>query len=372
MASRNSENPKEAKLSDVTLQDSEEKQPLADSLMRLARGTPTAFAGLLHDVESNAIVNETKVTAHCHCLKLDGNGRPRIEDLVRVVAEHILDYAIPRAEIREANEEFSRTGSTQKIIRLANEAKSLFTDLQNSGEGGELLLFALAEKILGLPQLICKMSLKTNSRMHVHGADGLHAGVDSNTGNLILYWGESKIYGDVTSAVRECLASLAPMLKENAAGQRDLQLLQRHADLDDPVLEAAFKKFLDPDSAEFNSLEFRGLCLIGFDCDTYPLEASEIQIDAIAKNIAQTLPTWKSHVRKRISEEKLDAFSIHFLMIPFPSADIFRQSLRSQLGIENIAKALPSGSSATKKTGKKTKTKASPKSQENKMQGREV
>lgn len=372
MANCNNKNPDEAKLADVVHQEIETKHLLADSLMRLARGTPTAFAGLLHDVESNAIVNETKVTAHCHCLKLDGNGRPRIADLVRVVAEHVLDYAIPRAEIREANEEFSRTGSTQKIIRLANEAKSLFTDLKNSGEGGELLLFALAEKILGLPQLICKMSLKTNARMHIHGADGLHAGVDSNTGNLILYWGESKIYGDVTSAVRECLASLAPMLKENAAGQRDLQLLQRHADLDDPVLEAAFKKFLDPDSAEFNSLEFRGLCLIGFDCDTYPLEASGIQIDDIAKNIAQTLPTWKSHVKKRISEEHLDAFSIHFLMIPFPSAELFRKSLRSQLGTEEVVKNSTSSSPATKKAGGKTRKKTSSKSQENKTKAGEV
>lgn len=310
---------------------------LDDALKRLARGTPTDLNGLLHDVESHVTVDGTLVTAHCHCLKLDGNGRPRIEDLVKVIAEHAVDYAIPRSQIREAMEEFDRSQSTQKLVRLAGEARSLFTDLEQSGEGGELLLFALAEKLLRLPQLICKMSLKTNTRMHVHGADGLHAGVDPTTGKLLLYWGESKIYGDVTGAVRECLASIRPMLAEYSSGQRDLQLLQRHADLDDPALEEALKKYLNPDADEFNSLEFRGLGLVGFDCDAYPTGPSTRQLAAMAQQIAATLPTWRGHVKKRLAEEKLDAFAMHFLFVPFPSADGFRQLLRDTLGVAKQA-----------------------------------
>lgn len=308
-------------------------ESLAEALTRLARGTPTSLNGILHEVESHAVVDGTKVSAHCHCLKLDGNGRPRIDDLVKVVAEHVLGYAIPRSQIREAKEELDQTGSPEKFVRLTNEAKALFTDLEQSGEGGELLLFALAEKILRLPQLICKMSLKTNTRMHVHGADGLHAGADPITGKLLLYWGESKIYGDVIAAVRECLASVAPMLSDYSSSQRDLQLLQRHADLDDEKLEEALKKFLDPDSVEFNSLEFRGLCLVGFDCDAYPKGPSAKVLSALAEEIASTLPTWKGHVKRRIAEEELDAFAIHFLFVPFPSADGFRQLLRNQLGL---------------------------------------
>jgi len=324
-------------------------EPLEDALKSLARGTPTTLAGLLHDVESHVVVDGTKVTTHCHCLKLDGNGRPRIEDLVRVITEHVLDYAIPRSQIREADEEYQLTRSTQKFLRLASEAESLFTDLEQSGEGGELLLFVLAEKVLRLPQLICKMSLKTNVRMHVHGADGLHAGVDPATGKLLLYWGESKIFSDVTSAVRECLASIRPMLTEYSAGQRDLQLLQRHADLDDPALEAAIKRFLNPDAEEFNSLEFRGLCLVGFDCDAYPQEPSTTELTELAKQIATTLPAWRGHVKNRIKTEKLDAFAMHFLFVPFPSADGFRQLLRNKLGVGNTA------TTATTSTSRKSR-----------------
>ncbi|SBO43326.1 conserved protein of unknown function [Cyanobium sp. NIES-981] len=313
-------------------------EPLAVALARLARGEPTDLAAVLHDVERHVVVEGTNITAHCHCLTLDGNGRPRIESLVEAVAEHVLDYAIPRSEYRAACEEAARTGSSQKVVRLHTKARELFTDLILSGEGGELLLFALAEKLLKLPQLICKMSLKTNTRMHIHGADGLHAGIDEVSGKLLLYWGESKIFGNVTSAIRDCLKSLAPMLQDHEASKRDLQLLQRHLDVDNEDLENALKKFLNPDDPGFNLLEFRGLCLVGFDCDAYPEGPSRSELEEVVSAITSSLPDWKKHVVKRVTEEKIEAFSMHFLFVPFPSADEFRKLFREHLGLSTEAK----------------------------------
>jgi hypothetical protein len=182
------------------------------------------------------------------------------------------------------------------------------------------------------------MSLKTNTRMHIHGADGLHVGVDEQTGKLLLYWGESKIFGDVTSAIRDCLKSLAPMLQDHEASKRDLQLLQRHLDVDNDDLENALKKFLNPDDPAFNSLEFRGLCLVGFDCDAYPKGPSKTELKSVVSAITSTLPGWKQHVAKRVTEEKIDAFSMHFLFVPFPSADEFRKLFREHLGLSTEAK----------------------------------
>jgi hypothetical protein len=196
--------------------------------------------------------------------------------------------------------------------------------LERSGEGGELLLFALAEKLLRLPQLICKMSLKTNTRMHIHGADGLHAGVDDETGKLVLYWGESKIYGDVVAAVRDCLASLAPMLQDHEASKRDLQLLQRHLDVDNEALEDALKKFLNPDDPAYP-----------------PDPSAKAELNIIVDAITTTLPKWKEHLIKRVAEEKLDAFAMHFLFVPFPSADGFRDLFREHLGLTTSPPGVP-------------------------------
>ena len=40
-------------------------EPLVEALSRLARGLPTDLIGLLHDVESHAVVDGTKVSG-CH------------------------------------------------------------------------------------------------------------------------------------------------------------------------------------------------------------------------------------------------------------------------------------------------------------------
>lgn len=313
--------------------------PLADALVRLARGSPKELASLLHDVEVNTRVDGTNVVCHCHSLKLDGNGRPRVRDMVRCVCDHVLDYAIPRSEIAKALEDQKETGSSVKLTRLVTDARNLFTDLEKSGEGGELLLFVLAEQILHLPQIICKMDLKTNKEMHVHGADGLHAGTDPLTGKLVLYWGESKLFDTASDAIRDCLASIAPMLKANdngnsqGDGDRDLQLLQRYADLNDPALEDALKRYLDPRSSDFNMLEFRGLCLVGFNSKAYPTEVNRIDLEAVVSKISSRLPKWKIQIANRVGKEKLTGFGFHFLCVPFPSVDDFRSRLRQELGL---------------------------------------
>ena len=310
--------------------------PLAEALLRLARGTVQDLGGLLQDVEVHATIAGTRVTFHCHSLKLDANGRPRVQDLVAALSDHILDFAVPRSAIQEARDSLVSTNSTAPLMRLRDEAAGLFTDLQNSGEGGELLLFVLAETVLKLPQLLCKMGLKTNPRMHVHGADGLHAGVDRTSGHLLLYWGESKLYGDAVDAIRECLASIGPMLKssgETGAGRRDMQLLSRHTDLADEALENAIKTYLDPRHEHFNKLEFCGLCLVGFDSVAYGASGQQSQQDSLLRAIAADLPKWKKAIQRRVGAEELTDFAFHVISVPFPSVEDFRLKLLAQLGL---------------------------------------
>jgi hypothetical protein len=310
--------------------------PIGEALLRRARGTSHELTALLHDVEVHANIEETRVTFHCHCLKFDGNKRARIDDLVAAVSDHLLDFAVPRSAIAEAHEALNANGSTAPLMRLRDQAAGLFTDLANTGEGGELLLYVLAESVLRLPQLLCKMGLKTNSRMHVHGADGLHAGVDPNSGHLLLYWGESKLYQNVTDAIRECFASIAPMLKstgESGQGERDMQLLGRHADLADDALTDAIKMYLDPRDEHFNKLEFCGLCLVGFDSAAYPPPNQPGNHDDLLSAIVSQIPQLKTSISKRLHEEELISFAFHVICVPFPSVGDFRSKLLKQMGL---------------------------------------
>ena len=79
-----------------------------------------------------------------------------------------------------------------EISKLKSEAIDLFIRAQKAtdrnGEAGELILYLLTEWLLGAPQLLAKMSLKTNRHMPVYGSDGVHVrfSAETNTLNFLL------------------------------------------------------------------------------------------------------------------------------------------------------------------------------------------
>jgi hypothetical protein len=185
----------------------------ADNFQTILAGDAEELDVHLQLLERNIVVGNSKSKLHCHCLTVDANGRVRLARLAEFMRAAAADYAIPKSKLRAARERDARFNSTVAVSQLHREAMQAFTDIKTTGEGGEMLLFLLAERFLRLPQVLCKMALKTDPRVHYHGADGVYAAASAD-GVLKLFWGESKIYGDAASATRECLASLAPFLLE--------------------------------------------------------------------------------------------------------------------------------------------------------------
>ncbi len=304
---------------------------LHSALEKLVRNDGDTISSYFHEVKTHCLIEGTSASCHFHCINLDGNGRPKVDALVQFLVSNIIDYAIPRKKINEAIKHQQETNSTLKIGRLFSQAMGLFTRLSNSGEGGELILFLFAEKFLKLPQVICKMNLKTSSQMHFHGADAVHIGVDKETEKLCLYWGESKLYSDSTQAIYQCMKSITPIITGNmgagSAEERDIQLLSDFMNVDDDDLESALKKYLNPDDPFFNKLEYRGICLVGFDIDDYPTDPNKISLNKLVEGFNSKLAAWQKSIHRRLTEEKLNGFSMHVFLLPFPSVEEFRKTL---------------------------------------------
>lgn len=304
-------------------------------LLPLLRQNSGQLSAYLQGAVVDGQIDNTNAKAHCYFICLDGNLRPRVNDFARFLAKQIVDFAIPRSEINRAINEAQISKSTAPVLELNSKAKSLFSRLPNSGEGGEIILSIMAECFLKLPQIFTKMVLKTNPEMHVHGSDGIHAGLNSN-GNLAIYWGESKLYSNVTDAVRECFKSLSPFLLgsggSSAVQNRDLQLMRDGIDLDNSPLESAFKDFLNPDSSSFNKLEYRGLCLVGFDSDKYPSSPNSKNMKVLQEEIQAVFESRKKHINDRINEEGVQTFCIELFLLPFPNIEDFRVAFRREIG----------------------------------------
>jgi hypothetical protein len=313
---------------------------LEEALRRALRGNSADLAAHLNVLDRDIAIGETKTRLHCYFLPVDGNGRVRFKPLAEFLRDRIVDYAIPRRTIEEALRVAQESGSTVPTSKLYERARQLFTDLAQTGEGGELLLFAMAESVFRLTQIICKMSLKTSTSMHYHGSDGVYAEARSD-GGLNLYWGESKIYADPAAAIRECLSSLSPFLVQSdgqdADREQDILLVNEFANFSDQRLVDGLKRFLDRDHPKSLQTTHCGIALTAFDSTSYPNEDIEATVDEIASAIRSELARWRGHVERRIEHEKLSRFDIHFICVPVPSSEAFRQYFLDLLGVKHDA-----------------------------------
>lgn len=308
------------------------------SIKKLIRGTGRDLSSYLREIHSDKVIHKTKARSYCNMLKLDGNGRPRVEDFAEFISMRLVDYAIPRSEIEKAKKKDTEYNSTVWTSKLTKKAVGLFTHLKNSGEGGEVLLYILVQEILKIPQLLCKMPLKTNSEMHYHGVDGIHVEFDKGEDKLALYWGESKLYQDVDQGIASCFKSLKGFFEtaggSTATQERDVQLIRDNIDLLDSELEDAIVNYLDKDHPNFNKMEYRGVCLIGFDSDKYPTKPNSILEHEVEGSIKKEIDKWqKSLSTNIIKAPPLDQFILHVFLLPFPNVQDFRTAFLKEIGV---------------------------------------
>jgi hypothetical protein len=300
-----------------------------DSLLLKTKGEIyTRIEKIAVDVD----VDETSAKCYCYCLKMDGNNNLRMEDLVDFIDAKIIDYAIPKKKIDLARKEFVETGSTAAISILRKQAVELFTNLKKTGEGGELLLYILTLEILKIPQLISKMSLKTSGELHYQGSDGVHVKYEATDNTLNLYWGESKMYKDITAAIRECFKSLNGFILDSysykSTQERDLVLITDSINLNvnNPEFEELIVAYFDKDNDLSNRLVYKGICFIGYDSDKYPSQTISKTMDEIKTGITSELTGNIDKISKKIkSYPKLASKEIHVFLIPFPSVKEFRK-----------------------------------------------
>lgn len=300
------------------------------------RNEPRRLEPYLISVVKPEVLVGTKTSVHCYGLRLDGNKQPLATAFAHYLADRLIDFAIPRSELEKAHNEFATTGSSELWARLQHRARNLFSSAEVTGEAGELLLFCLVEAVLQAPQVLCKLSLKTNANMHVHGIDGLHVRFDKERQELSLFWGESKMKGEFSAAVKSGLSDLHPFLcgDPTKARERDLQLVRDNVDLLDDELEDALVEYLDPDSSRAASTIHRGTCLIGFDATNYPTTANTHELDAVVASVAKSFGRWRKAVHTRISElDALDSAIVDVFLVPLPSTDQFRQAFLERLGL---------------------------------------
>ncbi|WAC49805.1 DUF1837 domain-containing protein [Asticcacaulis sp. SL142] len=270
-------------------------------------------------------------------------GAATIHDLVETIYLFLPQFCLPRSTLEEVRAQYGKISAEDyelKWSQLSESARDLFKraniKTNRNGEAGELLLHLLTDWILGAPQLIAKMSLKTNTEMPVHGADGVHVKYCHDTSQLMLYWGESKLYKDVGSALTAAITSITESLQPEKL-KYELELVQRNISFSglDDIGRAAVLSYLDPFDEASNQRNNIITCLIGFDFDGFKKISAADGNDAEAKftSLAKDeLSKLAPKLADAVNTAGLAAQPIELFLFPVPSVAEFRDFFQSKIG----------------------------------------
>ena len=286
--------------------------------------------------------NEGRVTIRAHYLPFR-NGKPRTGELLDVIRGYICNFALSRAEIEAVHKQALTATPQERMIaynKLRDEAADLFIRAQKStnrnGECGELLLYLLTEWILEAPQVMAKMSLKTNAQMPVHGSDGIHIKYDEASDSLIFLWGEAKLHATVGGAIASAVESIASTLEYDKLKQ-DINLIRRYVSLSglSTTAQQRIVEYLDPLNPCYEKKVDASVCLIGFNFDGFAklasVPSSELEL-TLTNLLNSAIAAAKTDLEARLLAAGVTHHMMDVFFLPVISVDQLRVDFQNRIG----------------------------------------
>lgn len=265
-----------------------------------------------------------------------------VEEFVEYIYYRLAAFCIPRADREQAREQYIATGDERYPFEILDRAKSLFLKsprkVETNGEPGEVALFTVLEGKEGCPQLACKMYLKTNNEMPVHGTDGIHVRLPSDGEGLKLIWGESKIYESISSAFDAVCASLSQFVgtpEMPGLRQRDIRICRDHMNVPSGATRDALLKSLNPYCAEYNQTAEEYACFVAFTYSGCMCDATQtpeqMQSDFL-QQYHERVRTACELFCDKLESAGLRTLRVRLYLLPMPDVAVFRKAFMRRLG----------------------------------------
>lgn len=299
-------------------------EPFNPTLASYLTKAVTSYSSCLDSIGSPEPT--TNATVRFHHLKLHPvSGEPMFKALAEMLADQLVEYCYTAKRVNEPATPAERQ-------RLHREARDLLTKKEKSGEAGEMLIYFLIEAILGAPQLIAKMELKTNPKLESFGADGVHVKWSDHDRSLEIYCAESKLEREPSKAIAHCVESLREFHLKDAL-QHELRLVTSHFKHTDETTKQAITRILDNKEPTIN-WRLRHACLVGYDSKHYGSLAGKTLADMeadfkakYAKNRERLLNLVTTHFGK----VKNPLITFEVFILPFRTVQEFRRAFVAAL-----------------------------------------
>lgn len=313
---------------------------IAEELRNALEFDPKGVNALLPSMNYTWKAKDLTVEGCFHFVMLR-DGVPCFPQLFDLMLERIPYFCLTRKDRKYFADKYDATKDVGYMVKMQEKAKKLLIRSEGStktlGEPGEMILFLLMEAVLKAPQMACKMFLKTSEEMPVHGADGTHLKYDPATDTMTVYWGESKLYQQLSSALDKVCESISEFITDKngkTPKDRDISILCDHMNVNDEETREAIAKYFDPYEPQFKNMVEVFSCFVGFDFAYFD------KLKTVAKEKAEE--DFKGHYLSRIKEacelfedkiktNNLHSLRFHLFLIPFESVEKFRKDYIAKL-----------------------------------------
>jgi hypothetical protein len=270
------------------------------------------------DEEQNWAAPEA--TVHFQHLRFDENGEPKFNDLAEVLADHIIEYCF-------ATRRRGKPVKPHEYSRLNREGRAYLRKIDTSGEAGEMLLYFLLEAVLGAPQMVAKMELKTNPRMESHGSDGIHMRWHEADGKLDLFFGEAKLEQTIYSALDHMIASLESFYSQRLL-QHEFGIVTSHYKHADDKMKEEILRLLDRRTPG-GDCRINHACLVGYDWDEYK-QLGGVRTHQLAETFRERyvadLPRLNKLLAGRFRRFSTRHMRFEIFVLPFRTVQEFRSA----------------------------------------------
>jgi hypothetical protein len=302
------------------------------TLPALITASAQALGKCIDKIEHQHSASNVDAATHLYFLRFDGNGKPMLAALAEAMYQHIIDYCL-------AARERPTVLTTHEAAKLTKKARKLFVhpeptedDPDQTGEAGELLLYLLIEIVLGAPQVVAKMDLKTNPNLEINGSDGIHMAWNQADGLVDLFFGEAKLYRDMGAAIKAALKSIDGFHSKDICRHEMLMVTQhfKHARQE---VRAAVRELLE-DGVPNSGVRVNHACLIGYNWAAYKAimaQPAETRLSSLKNQYLDDI----ERIHQACSD-KLESFSsthvrLTFFFLPFESVQEFRDAFNAAL-----------------------------------------
>lgn len=239
---------------------------------------------------------------------------------------HLLTFSLTYSEA-------ARVSSATAVQSVRDAAVSVYsTDkYQRRGEFGELLLHAALVDFYQAEPAVSKIYYEDSSNEVVKGFDSVHLVGDAD-GEIRIWLGEAKFYGELTSAMTSALADIESHLASDFL-RKEFMFITRKVDDEWPHAEA-FKTAIAK-SRSLDEISDSIVMPIFLTYDSQAVDRHDVvaqdYVDALTAEVSEALEAFESRLKKPLEVE------VRLILVPLKSkaklVDLMHAKLRALQGI---------------------------------------